>query len=247
MELRGAHLDGQRGQVVPGVRRDGPLHEAEIARADHADSSRMPRLGADPVERGQPVGALVERAERALQAEGAAHALDQHLQAALGEQPAEDQPEGLTAPGQLPCSGARPGDGRGARRAGLPARRGSALKRPRRGTNPGRARERVRLLADAGGRGQTVAIVDAFDDPKIEADLTTFDAATGCRPAQPPTGASQKVNQSGNPTPLPGADKVGWSVEMSLDVETVHSVCPTCKIVLVEANSRSLADLENDG
>jgi hypothetical protein len=42
---------------------------------------------------------------------------------------------------------------------------------------------------------------------------------------------------------LPGADKVGWSVEMALDAETVHSVCRGCTILLVEANSESFADL----
>ena len=32
-------------------------------------------------------------------------------------------------------------------------------------------------------------------------------------------------------------------VEISLDVETVHSVCPKCKILLVEANEPTDADL----
>jgi subtilase family serine protease len=42
---------------------------------------------------------------------------------------------------------------------------------------------------------------------------------------------------------LPEADKEGWSVEISLDVETVRSVCPKCKILLVEANEPTDVDL----
>ena len=98
MELRGADLDGERGEVVAGVGRERPLHEPEIAGADHADALGVPGLRADPPQRGEPVGALVEGAELALRAERAAHALHEHLQPALGEQPSEDQAEQLAAP-----------------------------------------------------------------------------------------------------------------------------------------------------
>lgn len=94
-----------------------------------------------------------------------------------------------------------------------------------------------------GGSGQTVAIVDAFDDPKLEEDLGAFDSHYGLAACTAIDGCLQRVNQEGKAAPLPAADKVGWSVETSLDVETVHSVCPACKIVLVEARSESLADL----
>jgi hypothetical protein len=42
---------------------------------------------------------------------------------------------------------------------------------------------------------------------------------------------------------LPPNDTAGWSEEESLDVETVHSVCQRCHILLLEANSSSNADL----
>jgi Subtilase family len=42
---------------------------------------------------------------------------------------------------------------------------------------------------------------------------------------------------------LPANDTTGWSVEESLDVETVHGVCPACHILLVEANSDGNSDL----
>ncbi len=36
----------------------------------------------------------------------------------------------------------------------------------------------------------------------------------------------------------------GWTVEISLDIETAHAVCQNCRIALVEADSASYADLE---
>jgi subtilase family serine protease len=95
----------------------------------------------------------------------------------------------------------------------------------------------------SGGAGQAVAIVDAYDDPKIEQDLATFDGQYGLNACTTANGCFKKVGQTGSTTVLPGADKVGWSVEIALDVETVHSVCPSCTILLVEADSESFADL----
>ena len=95
VELRGADLDRQPDEVIAGVRRDGPLDEAQIARADHRDPLRMPGLRSDPAKRGQPVGALVEWAELTLGAERAPDALEDHLKAALGQEAAEDQPDQL--------------------------------------------------------------------------------------------------------------------------------------------------------
>jgi len=94
-----------------------------------------------------------------------------------------------------------------------------------------------------GGTGQTVAIIDAFDDPKIEADLGEFDKKYKLAECTTADGCLRKVGQTGSTTSLPKADKEGWSGEISLDVETVHGVCPKCKVLLVEASSESLADL----
>ncbi len=95
----------------------------------------------------------------------------------------------------------------------------------------------------AGATGQTVAIVDAFDDPSIEADLGEFDAHYKLAACTTANGCFEKVSQTGSTTVLPKADKTGWSIEITLDVETVHSVCPNCKILLVEAESPSFNDL----
>jgi subtilase family serine protease len=94
----------------------------------------------------------------------------------------------------------------------------------------------------ATGAGETVAIVDAYNDPNIATDLQTFDANYGLSTCSTSNACLTVVNQTGGST-LPGNDTSGWSVEESLDVETVHSVCEQCKIILVEANSSSISDL----
>jgi subtilase family serine protease len=86
---------------------------------------------------------------------------------------------------------------------------------------------------------QTVAIVDAYDDPKAAADLAGFEA--NYHIAKP--GEFVKVGQRGSATHLPTADRTGWSAEESLDIDSVRAVCATCTILLVEANTARSKDL----
>jgi hypothetical protein len=94
----------------------------------------------------------------------------------------------------------------------------------------------------AGGSGQTVAIVDAYDDPKAEADLGAYRSQYGLPACTTANGCFKKVNQSGQASPLPTAD-TGWAGEISLDVDMVSAVCPSCHILLVEASQPSTDDL----
>lgn len=87
---------------------------------------------------------------------------------------------------------------------------------------------------------QTVAIVDAYDNPKALADLNTFDAHYGL-PKETAT-SFRKLNQAGTASPLP-APNTGWAGEIALDIETVRAVCNKCKIVLVEATTPTSANL----
>jgi hypothetical protein len=89
---------------------------------------------------------------------------------------------------------------------------------------------------------QTIAIVDAFNDPAIESDLGKFDSQYGLPECTEADRCFEKVGQSGTAT-LPGDDEAGWSAEIALDVEVAHSTCRQCKILLVEADSSSFADL----
>lgn len=94
-----------------------------------------------------------------------------------------------------------------------------------------------------GGAEQTVAVVDAYDDPSIEADLGAFDSHYGLPACTAGNGCLEKVGQSGSAGSLPAADTTGWSVEESLDVEIAHSACESCKVLLVEANSPTYKNL----
>lgn len=87
--------------------------------------------------------------------------------------------------------------------------------------------------------GQTVAIVDANSDPNIEADLATYDAAYNLPACTSSNGCLTIVNENGAGAPLPPAD-ISWGLEISLDVETVHQICQTCKILLVESATNIL-------
>ncbi len=88
------------------------------------------------------------------------------------------------------------------------------------------------------GTGQTIAIVDAQDDPNIQKDLNTFDAQFGL-----PNVTITKVNQTGG-TSYPATDSTGgWELEEALDVEWAHAIATGAKILLVEASSSSDNDL----
>jgi hypothetical protein len=94
---------------------------------------------------------------------------------------------------------------------------------------------------------QTIAIIDAYDYPTAEADLAQFSSQFGLPACTKANGCFAKVNQEGKPLPLPSfkgtSAEQGWALESATDIETAHAVCPSCHIVLVEANSNANADL----
>jgi subtilase family serine protease len=96
-------------------------------------------------------------------------------------------------------------------------------------------------VATVGGR-QTVAIVDAYDNPDVEANLATYRSTYGLPACTTANGCFEKVNQEGDQGNYPTGDE-GWGLEMSLDVDMVSAGCPTCKILVVEATSSSSAAL----
>jgi subtilase family serine protease len=109
------------------------------------------------------------------------------------------------------------------------------------GYGPAQFRGAYGLPATA-ATSQTIAIVDAYDDPNIASDLNAYSAQYGLPPCNSANPCFQKVNQEGKTGPYPQANS-GWALEIALDVEVAHAVCPNCKILLVEANSASLANL----
>jgi hypothetical protein len=106
------------------------------------------------------------------------------------------------------------------------------------------------------GTGQTIAIVDAYDDPTIYQALDAFDqqfGLTGSGPSLytqygPASSFLTVLNQYGQATSLPSTDPngpgtVNWELEEALDVEWAHAIAPGAQIILVEADSQALSDL----
>jgi subtilase family serine protease len=96
-------------------------------------------------------------------------------------------------------------------------------------------------LTTTGGAGQTVAIVDAFDDPNAESDLAVYRSQFGLPPCTTANGCFKKRDQTGGTTYPP--PNVGWAEEISLDLDMVSAICKNCHILLVEATNNSLANL----
>ena len=104
------------------------------------------------------------------------------------------------------------------------------------------------------GAGQTIAIVNAYDDPALvdssspdfaTSDLAEFDRQFGL--PDPPS--FLKVGESGSADDLPGPDPTGagtsgnWEQEEAMDVEWAHAMAPAASIVLVECPSSGGPDL----
>jgi hypothetical protein len=91
----------------------------------------------------------------------------------------------------------------------------------------------------AQGSGETVAIVDAYNDPDAQADLNNYRSNYGL-----PATTITVLNEEGAASPLPpDAGTNGWDIEESLDLDMVSAICPHCHIDLLEADSNNLADL----
>jgi subtilase family serine protease len=108
------------------------------------------------------------------------------------------------------------------------------------GYGPADLRNAYKLTA-TGSASQTVAIVDAYDDPTAESDLNTYRSQYGLASCTTANGCFRKVNQNGTGSP-PAVDG-GWAQEISLDLDMASAICPGCHILLVEANSSAFTDL----
>ena len=100
-------------------------------------------------------------------------------------------------------------------------------------------------LSQTAGGSDTVGIVDAYDDPNVEADLAVYRSTFGLPPCTTANGCFRKVNQNGQQSNYPPADG-DWDMEISLDVDSVSALCPNCHILLVEANGNGLNTAEQE-
>ena len=112
---------------------------------------------------------------------------------------------------------------------------------------------------------QTIAIVDAYNDPTAESDLQSYDEAFSLPACTAANGCFTQVNQHGETSNLPfpkttgeletaskgspaevenAEEAAGWALEISLDIETAHAVCQSCHVLLAEAAEPVDLDLE---
>src|SRR5204862_2833531 len=91
-----------------------------------------------------------------------------------------------------------------------------------------------------------------------EQDLKQYSEEFGLPQCTTASGCFRQVNQEGATSPLPfpktlqelenahkgtaserkkANEAEGWALEISLDIEAVHAVCPPCQVLLVEAAS----------
>ncbi len=94
------------------------------------------------------------------------------------------------------------------------------------------------------GAGQTIAIIDAFNDPDIISDANTFSAQFGLQQFNGAGDPTLKVLNENGGTSLPSnSTPGGWDIEESLDVEYAHAIAPDANIILFEASTDATSDL----
>ena len=120
------------------------------------------------------------------------------------------------------------------------------------GYGPADLQSAYALAAASGsaGAGQTIAIVDAYDDPTAFNDVNVYRSTYGlpalasCTPTSinvSTTACFAKSDQRGG-TAFPRVNG-GWAQEISLDLDMASAICPKCNLLLVEADSNSFANL----
>ncbi len=92
------------------------------------------------------------------------------------------------------------------------------------------------------GRGQTIAIIDEYNQPNIVSDVAAFNSQFGLQKFNVAGGPTlQVLNQTGG-TSLPGnaPSDSNWGIEISLDVEWAHAIAPEANIILFEAKTTGI-------
>lgn len=101
------------------------------------------------------------------------------------------------------------------------------------GYTPAQLRSAYGISRSQTGAGQTVAIIDAYASPSIVSDVNTYSASLG--EPRLTTGQYRQIV----PAPAQFVDQEacqepsGWQGEQTLDVEAVHAIAPSAKILYV--------------
>lgn len=98
---------------------------------------------------------------------------------------------------------------------------------------------------NATGGSETIAIVDAYDDPQAYGDLAWFSDqfGIGLKASQFSVIWANTSTSSCYSSGVPIDPTGGWELEESLDIEYAHAMAPGATIYLVEACSNYFSDL----
>ena len=108
------------------------------------------------------------------------------------------------------------------------------------GLNPADLRSAYNITG-TGSSTTTIAIVDAYGYPTAEADLAVYRSAFGLPACTTANGCLRIVDQNGG-NKLPHTN-TGWDQEQALDLDMASAICPSCKILLVQATTASMTNL----
>jgi hypothetical protein len=215
-------------------------HAAASAASTAAAKTRAAKVGAARTEASSTEPTSTEPAKSAIARTSAAPS---------GVRPAADSPAkahgGLPAGQKAVCGPVKPGYATCqsiVRTTGVKAHRGvfaSGTAPP--GYGPADLRSAYNLPA-TGGSGQTVAVIDAYDNPDAASDLAIYRQQYGLPACTTANGCFRKVSQDGSTTDYPEYNAT-WSVEIDLDLDMVSAICPECHILLVEADDDSIQNL----
>jgi subtilase family serine protease len=97
------------------------------------------------------------------------------------------------------------------------------------------------LSSGINGKGHTIVIIDAFQNPTMQSDLAAFDSTFGLPAPQ----FVQVAPQGLTPFDPNDDNMVGWAGEIALDVQWAHAIAPAAKIELVLAKSNQDVDILN--
>jgi subtilase family serine protease len=92
------------------------------------------------------------------------------------------------------------------------------------------------------GKGQTVAIVDAYASPTMLSDANEYAKVTGDQPFRPGQ-YTQYLSSTWTDTAADECDAQSWYSEQTLDVESVHGQAPDANVTYVGAASCDDEDL----
>ncbi len=143
------------------------------------------------------------------------------------------------APGEARCHAHVVTDARGNPLAGKPIEAAPNITPS--GLSPADLQSAYYGGAAPAGSTRTIVIVDAYGYTNAEADLNVYRSQYGLGACTTTNGCFKKLDQRGG-TAYP-RDNTGWAQEQALDLDMASAMCPSCKIVLIESDSATLANL----